>query len=525
MQWRLKENLTGQYPDRKTLLEIKKTKEAISFNFACSKSFLQSFSNKNNDELYRASVVEVFLDVGEESYYEIEVAPNGVTFFAKILNRKVTLLENDFFTSEVRVQDNKYFVDIKVDLKKIRDPEIIKFNAFRIELDLEGEQHLYAMFPTFSNTFHVPERFVLLNSVLDSERLFEVSNDFDLEGNIVNVYPYGNGHINKTYLVSTDIKRKYVLQRINNSIFQDVDVLMNNICLVTEHLKSKGLETLNVIPYKDGKPYLKYHDEYYRFYDAILSAVSYEEVSDEAMLEKLGYSIGEFHQALRDFDATKLVEIIPNFHNTKQRYLNLLNAIELDPLNRTKDVLKEIETVNKYKDEYSKIVDGIKNGQIKLAITHNDTKINNVMFDAYTGKPRCVIDFDTVMPGSYLYDVGDAFRGLFTGNNEDNPDLTRINISYPIFTAFMKGYLKQMKDVLNPYELEMIPFSMFLITMECGIRFLEDYIRGDVYFNCHYPKQNINRCRTQIKLAEDIYAHMKEFHKIVESILNDMKMA
>lgn len=521
MKWRLKENLSGKYPDRKTELEIKKTEEILSFRFSCSKSEMISFSNKNNDELYRASVVEVFLDVGEESYYEIEVAPNGATFFAKILNRIVTLLDNDLFKSNTSILDNKYFVDIDIDLKKFSHPEIIKFNAFRIELDKEGIQHLYAMFPTFSDTFHVPEKFVLLDNVIDSERLFEVSNDFDLEGNIVNVYPYGNGHINKTYLVTTDTKHKYVLQKINDSIFSDVDALMSNICLVTEHLHNKGLETLNVIPYKDGKPYLKYENEYYRFYNAILNATSYDEVSDEVMLEKLGYSIGVFHQALRDFDATKLVEIIPNFHNTRQRYLNLLDAIEKDTFDRKKDVLKEIETVNKYKDEYGKIVDDIAKGKIKLAITHNDTKINNVMFDATTGKPRCVIDFDTVMPGSYLYDIGDAFRGLFTGNNEDNADLSKIEISYPIFTAFMKGYLPQMKDVLNPYEIEMIPFSMFLITMECGIRFLEDYIRGDVYFNCHYPKQNINRCRTQIKLAEDIYSHMKEFHEIVDYFIKD----
>ena len=523
MKWRLKENLTGQYPDRKTELEIKKAEDTLSFHFSCSKSELISFSNKNNDTLYRASVVEVFLDVGEESYYEIEVAPNGATFFAKILNRKVTLLENDFFESNVSVNGEKYFVDIKVDLKKIHNPEYLKFNAFRIELDKEGKQHLYAMYPTFSYTFHAPERFVLLSSVLDSERVFEVSNDFNLDGNIVSVFPYGNGHINRTYLVSTDTKRKYILQKINNSIFPDVDALMNNIVLVTTFLQEKGVETLNVVPYKDNQPYLLTNGEYYRVYDYIMNAISYEEVNDEVMLEKLGHSIGEFHQHLRDFDATKVVEIIPNFHNTKQRYLNLLDAIEKDPYDRKKDVLKEIETVNKYKNEFPKIVDAIKEGKIKLAITHNDTKINNVMFDIATNQPRCVIDLDTIMPGSYLYDVGDAFRGLFTGNNEDNTDLSKLNISYPIFTAFMKGYLPQMKDVLNSYELEMIPFSMFLITMECGIRFLEDYIRGDVYFRCHYPKQNINRCRTQIKLAQDIYSHMKEFHNIVESILSDVK--
>ena len=522
MRWRLKDNLTGKAPDRKTELEILKTGDSVSFNFSCSKSDLLSFSNKNNDPIYKGSVVEVFIDVGEESYYEIEVAPNGTTFFARILNRKVKLLDNDLFESNVLINGDKYFVTIKVDLRKINNPENIKFNAFRIETNSSGHQSLYAMFPTFSDTFHVPERFVLLSSVLSSERVFEVANDFDLGGSIISVFPYGNGHINKTYLVSTDGKRKYVLQKINNSIFPDVDALMNNIVLVTKHLQNKGFESLNVVPYKDGKSYLLTNGEYYRVYDAILNAVSYEEVTDEMMLEKLGHSIGEFHQALRDFDASQLVEIIPNFHNTRQRYLNLLNAIELDAFDRKKDVLDEIAKVNKYKDEYGKIVDAISNGKIKLAITHNDTKINNVMFDAVTGRPRCVIDFDTVMPGSYLYDIGDAFRGLFTGDNEDNPDLSKISISYTTFIAFMKGYLEQMKDVLNPYEIEMIPFSMFVITMECGIRFLEDYLRGDVYFNCHYPRQNINRCRTQIKLAEDIYANMKEFHEIVENLLKDL---
>ena len=524
MRWRFKDNVTGSVPDRKTELEIIKQDKMVSFNFACSKSDLISYSDKNNDRLYDASVVEVFIDVGEEDYYEIEVAPNGAIFFAKILNKKVTFIDNDnFFTSEVHIEGVKYFVTIKVDLSRVKDLNQVKFNAYRIEKDKEGKQSLYALFPTFSNTFHVPERFVLLNSFLSSEKLFEVCNSFNLGGSIINVFPYGNGHINKTYLVSTDNKRKYVLQQINNTIFPDVDSLMNNIVLATEHLERKGFETLHVVNYVDGKPYLCVDNKYYRVYDAIMNAISHEEVSDETMLEKLGYSIGEFHQAFRDFDATQLVEVIPNFHNTRQRYLNLLDAIEKDSFNRKKDVLKEIETVNKYKNEFPKIVDAIKEGKIKLAITHNDTKINNVMFDIATNQPRCVIDLDTIMPGSYLYDVGDAFRGLFTGNNEDNTDLSKLNISYPIFTAFMKGYLPQMKDVLNSYELEMIPFSMFLITMECGIRFLEDYIRGDVYFRCHYPKQNINRCRTQIKLAQDIYSHMKEFHDIVESILSDVK--
>ena len=522
MRWRFKDNLTGNVPDRKTELEIIKEGNFVSFNFACSKSDLISYSDKNNDKLYLASVVEVFIDVGEEDYYEIEVAPNGATFFAKILNKKVTFIDNDFFESSVHIEGVKYYVTIKVDLSRVKDFSAVKFNAYRIERDKEGKQSLYALFPTFSKTFHVPERFVLLSSFLSSEVLFEVCNHFNLGGSIINVYPYGNGHINKTYLVSTDNKRKYVLQQINNSIFPDVDGLMNNIVLVTKHLENKGLETLHVIDYQTGKPYLFLDDKYYRMYDAILGAVSYEEVSDETMLEKLGSSIGEFHQALRDFDATQLVEVIPNFHNTKQRYLNLLDAIKKDSFDRKKDVLKEIETVNKYKNEYSKIVDSIRDGKIKLAITHNDTKINNVMFDILSGQPRCVIDFDTVMPGSYLYDVGDAFRGLFTGDNEDNPDLSKLNISYPIFEAFMKGYLAKMKDVLNPYEIEMIPFSMFLITMECGIRFLEDYLRGDTYFRCHYPKQNINRCRTQIKLAEDIYANMDNFHNIVNNILKSL---
>ena len=522
MKWKLKENLSGQYPDRKTELEIKQTKDCLSFSFICSKSYLRSFSDKNNDTLYRASVVEVFLDVGDESYYEIEVAPNGATFFAKILNRKVKLLDNNLFESHARVENDKYFVDIKINLNKIHNPEALKFNAFRIELDNEDTQHLYAMFPTFSHTFHVPEKFVLLTPFLQSERLFEVTNEFDLQGTIKNVYPYGNGHINKTYLVSTDQKHKYVLQKINNNVFPDVDTLMSNILLATKHLKDKGMPTLNVIPYKDGKPYLLTNGEYYRVYDAIMNAVSYESVENEEMLTKLGKTVGVFHKAFRDFDANKLSETIPNFHNTQKRYENLLNAIELDPLGRKKDVEIEIATVNKYKDEYSKIVDGIRDNKIKNAITHNDTKINNVMFDINSGEPICLIDLDTVMPGSYLYDVGDAFRSLFIGDNESTTDLSKITVSYPIFESFMKGYLAEMKDVLNPYEIEMIPFSMFLITMECGIRFLEDYIRGDVYFNCHYPKQNLDRCRTQIKLAEEIYANMKNFHDIVETLLKDI---
>ena len=317
----------------------------------------------------------------------------------------------------------------------------------------------------------------------------------------------------------TDIKKKYVLQKINHHVFKDIDGLMNNIAYITEFLEDNNIETLRIIKTKDGKLYTEYDNEFYRVYDKERHALTYEKVDNLEMVYNLAKAFAMLHKNLSKFDASKLVEVIPNFHNTVVRYQNFLDAVNEDKLGRKATCLEEIEAIKSFEKEYGKIVDGIKNNEINLSVTHNDPKINNVMFDKYTGEIRCVIDLDTIMPGSYLYDVGDALRSLFIGENEDNPDLSQIHIDKDIFKAYVSGYLSEMKKVLTKKEIELISFSSFLLTIECGMRFLEDYLRGDVYFQTTYPTHNLIRARTQIKQASMIYACLDDLNKIVKDLL------
>ena len=350
-------------------------------------------------------------------------------------------------------------------------------------------------------------------------KLVDITNCFDIPTEALNYYPLGNGHINSTFLVYTRGGKQYVLQKINNVVFKDVDLLMNNIFAVTNYLKDVGFESLHAIKTRDGKLYYADEDSFYRLYDYIEDTVCYEKVSNNYFLIYCyAKAFGRLHKALSKFDSSKLGEVIPNFHNTVNRYQNFLNAVELDSEGRKKTCLPEISIVKSHKNEYGKIVKGIEKGLVANSISHNDPKINNILFDKFSGDMRAVIDLDTVMPGSYLYDYGDALRSLFTGNNEDSEDLSQLVVNFDVFEAFTKGYLAEMKDVLTPKEIELLPFSAFLLTIECGMRFLEDYLRGNVYFKTKYPEHNLVRARTQLTLAENIYFNLDKLTAIVQKV-------
>lgn len=346
--------------------------------------------------------------------------------------------------------------------------------------------------------------------------VLEILNSFNIPGDIMCYYPTGNGHINFTYLCETTNRKKYILQRINNVVFKDVDMLMSNYSKVVSYLKNNNSGTLELIKSKDNKYYSFVKGYPYRIYEYIDNAICYEKCSNPELVFKAGDAFGKFHKVFRNFDAKVLKEVIPNFHNTHLRYLNLLDAMKLNPLGRVKTCVSEINKINNFKDKFSIIEDGIKSGEINLSVTHNDPKINNVLFDEKTGEIRAVIDLDTVMPGSYLYDFGDALRSLFTGDNEDNEDTSKLVVDYEIFEAYVKGYLGQMKDVLTKKEKELLGFSVFLLSIELAIRFLEDYIRGDVYFKTKMPDHNLIRSRTQIALAEDVFNNLDKLDLIVK---------
>ena len=295
---------------------------------------------------------------------------------------------------------------------------------------------------------------------------------------------------------------------------------MNNIDIVTKHIKEKGKNTLEIIPTIDNKLYIEQDSHYYRVLRFIKDTICYESIKENPSLAfKLGKAFGEFHHLLSDLDASKLTETIKNFHNTPIRFKNFIDAYQSTSFSRRIRAEQEARYILTHEETYSDIMNGLSSGEIKNHVTHNDPKINNVLFDKATSEVKAVIDLDTVMSGSFLFDIGDAFRSLFTGENEDSTDLTKLKVDFDIFEQYMKGYLLEMKDDLTDKEIELIPYSIYLMTIECGMRFLEDYFRGNVYFHVDYEEHNIVRCRTQIALAERVLLNMNELNRIVNKII------
>ena len=273
-----------------------------------------------------------------------------------------------------------------------------------------------------------------------NERIFSILKNFKLGENIISIKVFGNGHINQTYLIETD-NDKYILQRINDYAFKDVDLLMNNMRIVTSFIKNKGEETIDIILSRDELPYVKDNNNYYRLYRFIPNSITYESVGDDLSLaSSLGTAFGRFHNLLNDLDPSLIKEVIIDFHNTPKRFRDFSNSyVSSDDIKRMK-AKKEIEYILDHHNTYGEIINGIKNKKINLHITHNDPKINNVLFDKNDNRIRAIIDLDTVMPGSVLYDVGDSFRSLFTGENEDNQDTSLLKINIPIFKAYISSY-------------------------------------------------------------------------------------
>lgn len=352
--------------------------------------------------------------------------------------------------------------------------------------------------------------------------LKEILKQFSID---IAVSPYGNGHINDTYIAESDVR--YILQRINTDIFKNPDTLMENIQNVTEHLRKKirqnggdeNRETLTVIPTINGDRYLKTDSGCYRVYRFIENTVSYDNVENASQLYHAAKAFGKFQNMLADFPADKLYETIPDFHDTGKRFEALKQAIKEDAAGRAKTVAKEIEFALSHENEVNIVTDAIKSGEVPLRVTHNDTKLNNVLLDKDTGEGVCVIDLDTVMPGSMLYDYGDALRFGASSGTEDERDLSKIWFDLDLFEAFTRGYLEEVASVMTKKEIELLPFSAKLMTYECGIRFLTDYLNGDTYFKIHREHHNLDRARTQFKLVSDMESKTDSMKKIVEKYL------
>ena len=344
-----------------------------------------------------------------------------------------------------------------------------------------------------------------------------IAEKFAIEGEIQSITPYGEGHINRTFLVTTD-KRRYLLQKMNTKVFPDPISLMKNICAVTEYLRSLGQETLEVIPTKAGEQFIS-GDDCYRVYVFIENTITYQTAEDKEAFKSSGKAFGEFQNYLAKFDASVLVETIKRFHDTPNRFENFKAALEADKFDRAKDCKEEIEFILSHGNTYGIVMDGLKDGSIPLRVTHNDTKLNNILLDAKTGKARAVIDLDTVMPGSMLFDFGDSIRFGASTAAEDEKDLNKVHFDIELFKAYAEGYCGAVKDSITDKEAELLPYGSYLMTIECGMRFLADYLAGDTYFATKYEGHNLVRCRTQIRLASEMEAQFEEMGKIIENIL------
>ena len=355
-----------------------------------------------------------------------------------------------------------------------------------------------------------------------------ITSAFVLEDNLTECVPYGSGHINDTYRLTYDTGKHYILQKMNKSIFTKPVELMENVSGVTAWLKKKiqetggdvDRETLNLVMTKDGLPYYVDEDgEYWRVYLFIEDATCYDMVKDEEDFYQSAVAFGHFQRLLADYPAETLHETIVNFHNTVDRLEKFKTAVEKDVCHRVADVEKEIQFVLDRTELAHVLCDMQNQGKLPLRVTHNDTKLNNIMIDNKTGKGLCVIDLDTVMPGSALYDYGDSIRfGASTGA-EDEKDLDKISCDLKLFEIYTKGYVEGCGGSLTEEEIRMLPMGAKLMTLECGMRFLADYLQGDVYFKIHRPEHNLDRARTQFKLVADMESKWDEMMSIAEKYL------
>ena len=351
--------------------------------------------------------------------------------------------------------------------------------------------------------------------------LNEILSEFNLKSKIKSC---GNGHINSTYCTE-DLK--YILQSININVFKNPDELMQNIVNVTGFLKKKIIEnhgdpereTMTVVKTSDGKSYYRVDsDNAFRVYKFISGTKTIENGATAKDMYSAGKCFGKFTKMLDDFPIETLFETIKDFHNTPKRVEALKEAIKKDAAGRKAYAEKEIEFALKNAEFADKVTKGLASGEIPLRVTHNDTKINNILFDENSGEALCVIDLDTVMPGSMLYDFGDALRIGASTAAEDETDLTKVRFDEEIFKAFAKGYIGEVGDVMTEAEAERFAFSVKLMVYECGIRFLTDYLDGDIYFKIHRENHNLERARNQFRLVTEIADKEDILNEIVKEL-------
>ena len=359
------------------------------------------------------------------------------------------------------------------------------------------------------------------------QTLQEVLGAFDFGAPVVGAIRYGCGHINDTFVVHTQPEdrccRRFILQRMSSAAFKRPDQLMENIIGVTEFLGreiekrggDRSREAMEVIRPKNGQDF--YTDSQggaWRLYPFVEGTVCHQAADTPELFAASGRAFGRFQQLLKGYPAGTLYETIPHFHDTEDRLARFKAAVEADKLGRVKDCQPEIGFVLAREADCSVALDAMRSGKLPLRVTHNDTKLNNVLMDERTGEGVCIIDLDTVMPGLVLYDFGDSIR--FGANHcaEDETDLSKVNLDVELYKAYTAAFLEGTGGSLTNEEISMLPWGAKLMTLECGMRFLTDYLEGDVYFHIAREQQNLDRCRTQFKLVADMEARWAELEAI-----------
>lgn len=358
---------------------------------------------------------------------------------------------------------------------------------------------------------------------------------FDFGGEVTSVVPYGNGHINDTYAVTCSLAGgsvRFILQRLNPVVFPDRAGLMRNMIAVTEFLRKAVIrdggdperECLRLIPLKDGSPYLTDESgDVWRATQFIENTDAYLVAESPEMFASAGEAFGKFMARLGGFDASSLFEVIPRFHDTPDRYARFLASLERNAAGRMDEAKDEIAFVRERREGCSVITDALERGEVPVRVTHNDTKLNNVLIDTATKEAVCVIDLDTVMPGSMLYDFGDAVRVGCSTAKEDERDLSLVDFDLGLFRAFTEGYLAGAGRSVTAAELGLLPDAARLMTFECGMRFLTDFLDGDTYFKTAYPEHNLVRARTQFKLVRTMERLRPEIVRAVKAAAKQVK--
>jgi N-acetylhexosamine 1-kinase len=363
--------------------------------------------------------------------------------------------------------------------------------------------------------------------------MIKVLSHYNFGAEVEEVRPFGNGNINKTYLINTANNQKFILQEINTKVFKKPKDVMRNIELVTNHIRNihqmnhmdSDNAVLEIFYSIEKESYVKENNRFWRAYKYVNNAITHETTDDPELFQQVGVAIGAFQKFLNDFDPKKLAVTIPDFHHTPKRFEALKKVVEEDRYDRAMRVYEELKFIEDRYELLKVITEALDNEEIPLRVTHNDTKLNNVMIDTSTKKAVCIIDLDTVMPGSILYDFGDAVRIGASEAKEDEIDLTKVKLNLDLFKAFAEGFLFETASILTAKEEELLVDSVWLITMEITIRFLTDYLNNDQYFRIDYPEHNLVRVKAQMQLAKDIEANKIKMKQIVNNILKNKSMS